>query len=761
MLLADQPLRSTLRHPSPDPSLSIVPSIIYIILLDRQLYPMSITHSTTFEPEARALVREEAEGSGLRDVIQRDTGEEEGLIVGVATADHQFPHQGDTMSWWWMSHVAVLTLGVGVGALLGVALSIHLLMTNDSDARQQLPVASTWTDRSQSLADLYSFSQSPPFPNPTFPSPPFPPSFPFPVDVNSARLSTVFSLLRAGVGIVVGVVGGSVSAGHGIPGETIEQRQQLMYAAKLVEWLNRYYPVRHPSTYRYLSRHVLWNAARPATDSRWSSYCLESQFLELQRAERFAVEGNSEYVRQNQTEKRKGQTSSSVPACPLDLLSPQEVTFHMPDLLLVEFAANDFDVDAPSTLPLNLREELLSRSDADEDPLATLDSLLSASQDHGDGMGQGWVTASMERLVRGVLGHAEYTTAVLILAHCSSYKGSEVAWSFYSAQERHAAVARWYGVPLVSVRDRLWWDRISIVSQLGVELEHGYEWWLLGRDVNVRTSVNTSLLQLWDRIDTNLYVDRIHLKAEGHFILSLLLMDELKLFTRRHRDAISYQGQLSGLFPTYLPLPNLNLTEAAQVFHNNRQPSRVLPLPSLLFLKNERIVELTRGASHVTCARPYQPYEPKLGSEGMQHLNLTSPLPPGWAIETSEGKVGYAFTCSDEIAGAGCGQSSVASTLTLYFDSSLQYSLALLFRVSGTKPQGVAALQAACIASDGVKFLSSPIIFNATVSFPATVFQLTPLHLSPSPALAPCRYEELYISLVDNKPFMIQGYFAI
>ena len=153
-----------------------------------------------------------------------------------------------------------------------------------------------------SMAELYHFSAAPP-PLLTL-NRPYPPRFPFKVDVNTARLAAFYSLLRAGVGVVVGMVGGSVSSGHGTTANNHwEQAQLKSYGAQFVAWLNRHYPVRHNDTYRYLDKHVLWNLARPGTDCKWSSFCLESQFMEVRGTEEFASRGNVEWIMERQAAK--------------------------------------------------------------------------------------------------------------------------------------------------------------------------------------------------------------------------------------------------------------------------------------------------------------------------------------------------------------------------------------------------------------------------------------------------------------------------
>ena len=660
--------------------------------------------------------------------------------------------------------VAVLLLVVCVAAASG-AVSLCLLVARLAGLRQLDPATFASYFRpsdSSSLAQLYSFNAS--LPPLLSINRPFPPRFPFPVSANTARLSSFYSLVRSGVGVVVGVVGGSVSSGHTLSGSTLQQRQELMYGARLVQWLNKYYPVRSNSSYRHLERHVLWNAAKPASDSRWSSHCLETQFQELQRMERFAQEGNEHWVTRRQQEARQRQQQTEDE---LAFLSPSSTAFYMPDLLLVEFSANDVDQDQPS-------ERRVGQYDSAPSADSTVDSFSDPAHgrpsngSRGSSPMDGWSAPAMERLVRSVLGRADFPTSLVLLSHTfhawGNGPGSNYDASFHNNQQRHAAIAHWYDVPLVSVRDRMWWPRVSLLAATGPG--QGYDWWELDTHYRTRASDNSNIGSVlngqWENIRDTMYADPVHLSARGHQVVACLLVDELRLFVEVYRNSDEREPRTSERFPRHLPLPALNVQQAADSFFSATDPSAVTPLPVMLYSENAAWLAASLSRS-IACRRRFVAYDPIPGAQTEVDFKVTSPLPAGWTRDNDEGKWGYVFNCP-------AGSCNPASIFTVCLEPAVQHRVEILTTVSGTHPVGTASVTATCeVAGTGATstqlqpslFRSEPVLVNTTSATRATVTALVDLSLVPAPSQAPCRYSQLHFTVIDSLPFRFIGYLVV
>ena len=88
----------------------------------------------------------------------------------------------------------------------------------------------------------------------------------FALPANLYRLSRVFDRLDAGLPIVVGVVGGSNSAGHGL-----KDHDNLVWR-QLVNWLNERWPTTSATANQ---THTLRNGAKPASTSALAAWCLD------------------------------------------------------------------------------------------------------------------------------------------------------------------------------------------------------------------------------------------------------------------------------------------------------------------------------------------------------------------------------------------------------------------------------------------------------------------------------------------------------
>ena len=210
---------------------------------------------------------------------------------------------------------------------------------------------------------------------------------------NEVRLDRFKDLLAQRVGLVIGMTGGSVSAGHSLKGNDLAQRENV-WGALIVNWLNVNFPVDVHSAaniaYRNLSRHILWNRARPASTSFYASVCNEHLFLEAKLQEEDA---------------QIGQQRS-----------------HMPDLLLIDFSVNDWDFDVSRLIQQNYSDWQVR---LDLDP-----------------------GHSMERMVRIPLANDDFPTALFgIILERTTPAGE--------SQPKHAPVFDHYGVPSILFKDEV------------------------------------------------------------------------------------------------------------------------------------------------------------------------------------------------------------------------------------------------------------------------------------------------------------------
>ena len=225
-----------------------------------------------------------------------------------------------------------------------------------------------------------------------------------PLPVNTVRLSRFIALVNNGVGVTVGVTGGSVSAGHALEGDE-NMRRRTTFAAKFVAFLNENFPVNVNGTanrsYRNAPSHSVWNRARPASTSLFASLCNEHLFLEGKHQEEEHQTGQQPGIRLN--------------------CSDCDYSLHMPDLLLVDFSLNDRRLKAFSP------------------PERNAESVIDVDLRAGP---------SIERLVRVTLSRNDFPTAIvgILLAR----RDDEIP-----AQEYHKPVYRLYNVPYVGTNDNI------------------------------------------------------------------------------------------------------------------------------------------------------------------------------------------------------------------------------------------------------------------------------------------------------------------
>ena len=581
------------------------------------------------------------------------------------------------------------------------------------------------------LDELYRFI--PTAPSLTTVNYPLPPvqSIPFPVDINTARLSALYTWLRAGIGVVIGVTGGSVSSGHGINQPPLAQRQTHMYAARLVQWLNRYYPVRNNNTHRFLNRHVLWNVAKPGSSSQWSSLCLDIQFREVAAAEQFASEGNADYVRRRW--ERKENLSE-----PASTHSPT-MQYHLPDLLFVEFGIND--VYVPEADGSARAHGEIARN------VPNISSLLAINENANTKAAQ-----SVERIVRALLSNNDSPTAVVILGTACS---STHPWWFYTAAGRHQAVADWYSLPQVSLREAFW-DPLMIETMLGRDV--GWNYWEIGQQHPPgpsESNISVELKLLWAKAEAQLFVDPAHYSDRGHEFISHLLILKFKLFYTASYNA----GPTGGMdaFPTFALLPSLSQQEAEQCFRQAHKLNELLPLPPIIFEANRQILALPAAI----CRRRYAPYDPYPGHAQVLELDIVSMV--GWSTVDTEGKLGY---LSDKRTPSG-------AELLIRLDQPLQHDLSLLIQVSGKLLQGSVEVTLSCLTLDNVSaretlYISRPQLVEAVTNGPITISSMIPIQTelnasisTTEPASPPCQYTHLSLRTIRNEPFILFGYLQI
>ena len=340
--------------------------------------------------------------------------------------------------------------------------------------------------------------------------------------VHSARLATLLELLESGVGIEIGVIGGSPSLV--VPGgwrfdETTQKegkaededpipfgapfRAYNLYHAYFVEWLNRRFPVRALSpkniAHRNLTEHRVWNVAMGGARSDWSSFCTASQF----HVDR--MEDEIEFSHPRTTFPGTSSSTSSMPWFPA----------RIPDLLLIEFAINDFHTSHPP-----------------------VDEFLSLHP-----------TATYERLFRGILSHPELSTAMMTIEYAYNVVNFEEPGAFprnlefapdgsprnlgLSAEPEHRVAAEHYGVPMVSwTRGLLRHELMRLPDHLGSFLFGAKNWPLVDLDPpNVVDGFLKRLLGM--RIadygkSTRLRLDHVHVNAVGHAVMCLLMQTKLE-----------------------------------------------------------------------------------------------------------------------------------------------------------------------------------------------------------------------------------------
>ena len=373
----------------------------------------------------------------------------------------------------------------------------------------------------------------------------------------------------------------------------------------------------------------------------------------------------------------------------------------------------------------------------------------------------------MERIVRSLLTRPASPTAALVLSHCARPNGNGAGEGFeaalHSNQEREAAVARWYNVPHVSVRDRLLYPRASMTAFLGIDAAYS-GWWQLGQPAASRGSnrshVSAAQDSYWQAVSSHLYADPFHLTVAGHRMLSLLLIAELQLFTRQQRnsDPGQHEHPRDGRYPAHQPLPSLSVAQAARSFSAARHAATAQLVAPLMFAEN---LGWEAAGTRIVCQRQYSAYDPLPGRSNSTQLNVTQPLPPGWAAAEQEGKWGYTHSCngSDPIAVA---QLAARASLSFTLQVPASLAIALAIRASGTQPVGDAGVTGSCCceSESQQRFNSSVLIVSGVSSMRQTIVQSAPLPLQPSPAAAPCRYDQLHIQPVNCQPFTVFGYFS-
>lgn len=268
--------------------------------------------------------------------------------------------------------------------------------------------------------------------------------------VNSARIAQLFELLERGVGVHVGIVGGSISAhssrfryvdgphtpeqesiatsGNFDPSLQPSRRYQAMstYGEYFVAYLNDRWPVREKTTlnqrHRGLKRHSLWKRAHPSTTSSWPSLCLLSYFFADQESDA-AVPPNT--VRRGR-EFNQTTTTTAEDAQPY---FPER----MPDLLIVEYAVND------------------------------------AKDEHDPNIGEGAFPmgeiAQTERIFRQVLSNPHVNTAVWLVEYRFNDEKEETG--FTKREKQRMELAHKYAVPVTHMRSMLFdndWMRVAMAS---------------------------------------------------------------------------------------------------------------------------------------------------------------------------------------------------------------------------------------------------------------------------------------------------------
>ena len=605
-----------------------------------------------------------------------------------------------------------------------------------------IPSASEDHQSIPSLAGLsgYNASLTPSFPPLLLLNNPLPSSLPFQVDINSQRMQRLMALVRSGIGVVIGVIGASVSSGiHVEANSTFDQRQRWSYGGQFVEWLNVNYPVQHVDTYRFLTRHTLWNAAKPATDSQWSSFCLEQQFREIEAVESFAQEGNTAWVRQHREElERRGWSKPvlEIDHCVLGKTSNARNNmsssacmlrgFHMPDMLLIEFSINNRDHRAePSAEPL-CSNNCTADSEIDQDILSEPEfsgAALGSGEAIGSNVGEepGWASASMERIIYSVLSRSELPTAVLQVHLC--FSSDRLSW-FHSSQIHHQAVGDWYHIPFILWRDEILWNPLLLSTLLDSE-QLEWKWWKLQGSTerpHPSYSPRSRLHEIWQNLEKRFYADAVHLSRAGHEMVSLILIHRLRLYQVAHRNSEPpAETWMGSVLPDYLPLRAPSLTQLNLLFSDSLPP---LPLPPLLRPQNRRWARGLAGQAMV-CRRRYVPYARLSPSSPDYDLDVVEGLhnstKNGWSPGEVEGKWSYGAT----------NETPVNSTLTLQLDRPIIRQLSLVVRVSGTSQQGSVRVVLSCQphSSSAPRLWSSPITLDANIVELQTVFQLRSLQL--------------------------------
>ena len=563
------------------------------------------------------------------------------------------------------------------------------------------------------------------------------PSLPFP-GANALRLSRLYALLQAGVGVAIAVTGGSMSSGHGIDekrAEPLGGQRGAIYAGQLVQWLNEAYPVRHPHVYRHLERHVFWNLARPATPSLYTSFCLEHQLLECAQYSQGCHVGGPTYIERRRREWAAENASSTatltIDGCPM---TPQgaasaecvQANLHMPDLLFFEFSVNDNRDFLESPDPVRIFDDEHPRSEDDSVPLPP-GTRAGIYQHPGP---------SLERLVRLLLHRADVPTAMYVVHH----HFAPVANYFYSVQTRHGAVAEHYGLPTVSLRDSLWWNPFLL-------------------------DVFASDQQWYDRMYETLYNDPVHLSFHGHGVLASLIKQEMRLYRWLYLDPQSPPPALYTSPPTPVPLPNISLAQLDAVLQSALTAAELAHyLPPVLHPSSDALfgaAHSTSSARGYTCRRVITNAEAlEGGSLSLHVLNSTR----GWVYGNRGGDKQFFLVDREQFLADGGAQLDIelARPVLSWFG--------LMIISSGSQVMGWVVAWLSCqypaadeqqpwLTHSSPRFnISGLYVSDFTTEQVKEVWRLDAAAAAAPPA--PCQFNRAHVRAGDGLTFKVTGYIA-
>ena len=582
-------------------------------------------------------------------------------------------------------------------------------------------------------------------------------ALPFP-GVNAVRLSRLYALLQAGVGVVVAVTGGSMSSGHQI-NESLAApmggQRQAIYGGQLVQWLNEAYPVRHPHVYRHLERHVMWNLARPATPSTYTSFCIEHQVMECVTRMQDCSMGGLPYIERRRREwanttqhddhARRQHTSLTIDACTLttgmqgggEVAAPPPhcvlTGLHMPDLLLFEFGINENRDHLESPDPQPVVEE-------GEEALHSMNAtggVEGGSDAAGDAAAAARAHAylypgpSLERFVRLVLHRADLPTASFVVHHSFA----PIDHPFYSVQSRHAAVAEHYGLPAVSMRDALFWQPV---------LQRVYDdqeaWWTL--------------------LFKSLYHDAAHLSYHGHGVLATLIRQHLRLTRWQSHDPQAPPPALWTDQPTALPLPSISLAMLDAVINSTltaQETSQLLP--SALHPPSD----VWASSSSYTCRRVLTDTTTTTGDWlVLQALNSSR----GWMYDDRRGDKFFYRVDADLFAQEGEAQLDIqlARPVLSWF------GLMIISSGASDTPMGWALAWLSCqhrLDDAWTTFNSPKVNLSGLYNVPFTTEQVKQVWRLEEKGegkrrggAAPCSFDRAHVRSGDGLLFMVSGYIA-